>query len=353
MRMRTSKMRGRVVIGVVCLVVAGTLAACGSSSDGGSSGGGGSGQKSNSSIVIGYLPTGLSLPIIADAYHAAEDEAKQLGVQFKAVADPQYETAEGQNNEGRQLLAQGIDALVIDPADSHAIGTLVQAANREDVPVIMQIGGDTGAGHPETYMAANETKGEYRASVAIFKMLGGNGNVAYIQGDIAQEAGALREKGFRQALKQYPNINLVAYGSAGFSEPQAQKLATDMLTAHPDLQAIITAYDGMTDGALAAANAAHQHLLLAGVDGECQTLSDIWRGTETLTVDELWTNIGAQSVKVAVQAAKGKHLPPRIYTPSFIITKHAEQQILKGTFPGEIPALKSQIQQAVHGCPSG
>jgi ribose transport system substrate-binding protein len=308
------------------------------------------GQSPSSKIVVGYLPTGISLPIIADAYHAAEQEAAALHVEFKAIANPQYETAEQQNNEARNLLAEGVSALIIDPADSKAIGQVVALANQDHVPVVMQIGGDTGEGQPTTYIAADEVKVGYDVAVAVFKALGGKGEIGYIQGSISQEAGALREKGFRQALEQYPDIKLVAYGVGGWLESKSQTVATNMLTAHPDLKAIITNYDGMTDGALAAVQAAHAHVLLAGVDGECQTLNDIWQGTETVTGDELWTNIGAESVKVAVDAAEGKSIPPRIYTPSYVIDKQAEQEILQGTYPGETPILKEQIQKAVNGC---
>jgi len=223
-------------------------------------------------------------------------------------------------------------------------------ANQDHVPVVMQIGGDTGAGKPTTYIAADEVKVGHDVAVAVFKAIGGQGEVGYIQGSISQEAGALREKGFRQALAEYPNIKLVAYGVGGWLESKSQIVATNMLTAHPDLKAIITNYDGMTDGALAAVQAAHAHVLLAGVDGECQTLKDIWDGTETVTGDELWTNIGAESVRVGVEAAQGKPIPPRIYTPSYVIDKQAEQQILQGTYLGETPMLKEQVQKAVNGC---
>lgn len=307
-------------------------------------------DSSSSKVVVGYLPTGISLPIIADAYHAAQQEAAALHVGFKAIANPQYETAEEQNNDARNLLAEGVSVLVIDPADSQAIGQAVAMANRDHVPVVMQIGDDTGAGHPATYIAADEVKIGYDVAVAVFKALGGKGEIGYIQGSISQAAGYSREKGFRQALKEYPGIKLVAYGVGGWLESQSQTVATNMLTAHPQMQAIITDYDGMTDGALAAVKAAHAHVLLAGVDGECRTLADIWEGTETVTGDELWTNIGAQSVQVAVQAAEGKPVPPRIYTPSYVIDKQAEQEILKGTFPGETPMLKQQIEKAVSGC---
>jgi ABC-type sugar transport system substrate-binding protein len=306
--------------------------------------------QTSKKIVVGYLPTGISLPIIADAYRAAQQEAAALHVDFKAIANPQYETAEQQNNDARNLLAEGVSALIIDPADSQAIGQAVALANQDHVPVVMQIGGDTGAGHPTTYIAADEVKIGYDVAVAVFKALGGKGEIGYIQGSISQEAGSLREKGFRQALTEYPDIKLVAYGVGGWLESKSQIVATNMLTAHPELKAIITNYDGMTDGALAAVQAAHAHVLLAGIDGECQTLNDIWRGTETVTGDELWTNIGAESVRVAVQAAEGKPIPPRIYTPSYVIDKQAEQEILQGTYPGETPMLKEQIQKAVNGC---
>jgi len=53
---------------------------------------------------------------------------------------------------------------------------------------------------------------------------------------------------------------------------------------------------------------------------------------------------------LAVQAAEGKSIPSRIYTPSYVIDKQAEQEILQDTYPGETPILKEQIQKAVNGC---
>jgi ABC-type sugar transport system substrate-binding protein len=334
----------RVISGLVCLAVLAIASGCGSSS--GSPGASGSPGGSPSKIVVGFSITGMSLPIIADAYHAAAAEAKALGVGFRGIAKAEYTTAEGQNNEVRTLLAAGVSALVIDPADSQAIGEVVKLANQDNVPVIMVIGDNKGAGQATSYVGPNEVLVGHDQAVAIFKLLGGKGEVAYIQGSVSQGAGYFREQGFREALKEYPGIKLAAYGIANWSAPEAQKVARDMLTAHPGLGAILTDYDGMTQGALAAVQAAHAQVLLAGIDGEDQTLSNIWQGTVTLTGDEVWTNIAAKAVGAAVKAAQGESIPARIETPYYVITKQAMEQVLAGTFPDATPLLKAQIQKA-------
>jgi ribose transport system substrate-binding protein len=337
----------RKVVAVVIAVMTVGLTACSVGSDGAAS----TSSSGSGKVSVGFAPLGLSLPILADAYQAAVTQSKQDHIRLQAIVSGSYVEAAEQQAGSQTLLNEGVKALMIDPSDSDAIGVTVKQANAQHVPVVMFIANDLGGGKVTSYVAANEEQISYQLSTAIFKMLGGNGEVGYIQGDIRQEAGYLREQGFRAALKQYPNIKLVAYGQAtGFSESLAETLATNMLTAHPGIRAIITAYDGLTDGALAAAQAAHTNVLLAGVDGECQTLHDIWIGSETATADELWTNIAATAVNTAVKAAEGKSVPNRIVTPSYVITKPIMSEIINGTYPGETSLLKAQIQQGINGC---
>lgn len=299
-------------------------------------------------LKIGWTSTELSLPIIADLYHGGVAEAKRQKASVIGAFAPD---AAGQQAAVERLLSQGVDAIVIDPNDSKAIGTAVKAANRKGVPVVMVIGNNAGGGTTVTYIGADEVGGTRRVAEAVFKKIGRKGDVAFIQGDKAHKAGADREKGFRQALKKFPDVHLVAYGSAGWDAQKAQSLALNMLNRNPKLAAIITAYDAMAQGALAAVQSSGSKALVTGIDGECPTVNLIWKGTQIYaTLDELWAQIGEIATKQAIRAIKKRAVPKRIVTPSYVMTRSAMQSVLSGKFPKSTSTLKTQIRKFSSGC---
>ena len=309
----------------------------------------GSGARDQQQIVIGYAGN-LTLPILAEAQAAAIAEAKRLGVKLLLAPSNDAQTQEA---AVRNLIAKNPDAISIDPWDSYAISPIIKEANARNIPVITWIGTPLAGGKVETFIAADELKGSIAVSKYIFKRMGGTGEVGYVQGDKAHIAGAAREKGFRQALKQYPNIKLTGYGVGGWVPDKTRDLTLNMLTANPNIKAILTNYDGMSIGAASAAKTLNKKILIAGVDGECPMLSGIWKGEQTATFDQLWEYISALSISSAVKVVKGGTLPKRIVTPSFTIDRAAMKQIKAGKYKAPKDALfhlKRQVNRAIRGC---
>jgi ABC-type sugar transport system substrate-binding protein len=319
---------------------------------GGSAATGASGTSGKRVLRIGFASDLLSQPAQAEAALGAEAEAKRLGVQLfqNHAAD-----AAGQANGITDLFSENINALAIDPNDGKAIGTSVKEANARHIPVVMFIGTDQGGGKTATLVTTNEVQGGYAISKAMFQALGGHGQVAFIQGCICHPAGAAREKGFREALKQYPGIKLVAYGATGpgWDPTVANRIVTDQLSKNPNINGFITLTDAFADAARQAilATGGRNHALVSGYNGACPIVSEIWKGQIAMTLDQDWRNIGKVVVDEAVAAARGQHLPSLVTLPSYVIDKQAIQEIQAGTFPGETPILKTQVEAAVHGCP--
>jgi ABC-type sugar transport system substrate-binding protein len=335
---RKSGWRGGVAVIAIAGVVAGLILS------------GATVASSKPPLTIAYGGN-VSLAILAEAEAAAKLEAAKLGVKL-IIANS--DNASEQVPALKALLAQHPAALSVDPWDSSAIGTVVKQANALKIPVVMWISADLGGGKTATYIAGDDVSGSEAVAARIFKQMGGKGQVAYIDGDPAIYAHQQRFKGYQLALKKDPGIKQVAFGIADDDTLKARNLALNMLTAHPGIKAILTGYDGMTEGAVSALASLHKSVLTSGVDGECPMLQLIWQGKATATFDQLWANISSLSIEDAVAAAQGKTLPARVVTPSFTIDKAAMQQIKAGTYTGAsgqpLDYLKRQVQNASTGC---
>jgi hypothetical protein len=81
------------------------------------------------------------------------------------------------------------------------------APEEGDAPVAMWVGGSK-PGKVATTVMSDERQGGYDIARWTFERMGGKGKVALLQRDKAHQAGALREQGFREALKEFPVSNL-------------------------------------------------------------------------------------------------------------------------------------------------
>lgn len=302
--------------------------------------------------VIGFLGN-LTLPVNVDAENATIAEAKKLGVKLVTENVGDF-TAPTSALKFGEILSQH-PQIIIGNLGS-VPGSSIQIANARHIPIVTYINDPLG-GKVTTLLDADEAPDSKLLAIDVFKILGGHGQVAYIQGDKTISAGAQREQGFREALKLYPNIDLVDYGIGAWSTPTSDTVTLNFLTAHPQIGAVLTDYDEMALGAVDAAHQDGLHIVTSGTDGECPTLQSIWQGGVTVTLDENWAGIASQSVQVAVGILNGKTYPKVVYTPAYIVDKSVMQEVLAGTYkpqpPGDaagLPALKKQIQEAVGGC---
>jgi ABC-type sugar transport system substrate-binding protein len=303
-------------------------------------------------LVVGYVGD-LSLPVNAAAEQATIAEAKKLGVTLRIENVKDFTPASGALAFG-QLVSRGVN--IIEGNIGSAPASAVTAANKRHIPVVAWVNAPLG-GKIVTLLHTPEVLGSKQLAAYVFKRMGGQGDVGYIQGDKTITAGYLREAGFRLALKQYPGINLAAYGlDTAWTAPPAQALTLQFFTAHPNIGAVLTDYDGITLGAIAAAKLANKTILTAGTDGECPALQSIWQGGMTVTLDENWSNIARLGLDTAVGVLDGKHYPKIVNTPYWLLDKALMTQIVNNTYKppagqkSSFPLLKQQVEQAVNNC---
>jgi ribose transport system substrate-binding protein len=142
-------------------------------------------------------------------------------------------------------------------------------------------------------------------SAQVFKKLGGKGKVVYIEGILGNPVEVERGHGFDLALKDFPDIELVARRPGGWSRTTTAPVIADILTANPDVDAIIVSND---DSAVAVVNALEQQQIKALVSG-CDAIPDMidmiadGRAFSTFAYGPAW--LGAYSTVVVFDYING------------------------------------------------
>lgn len=161
-----------------------------------------------------------------------------------------------QANHIRDFIVQNVDAMVICPCDSRTVGTSIEEANNAGIPVFTaDIKNASPQGKVVAHVASDNYRGGILAAVLMNEALSGQGNVALITHP-GVESCTERIRGFKDKIKEYPNITIVEELSAEGQKDKALDVARDILTKRPNLDGIFGINDDSALGALAAVEAA-------------------------------------------------------------------------------------------------
>lgn len=220
-------------------------------------------------INIAWIGKTLNNPWWISVADFAQKEAKNLGVNL-SVSLPQEEVdLEKQVAMVEQAIEKKMDAIVISAASSDGIIPALKKAKDADIKIVNFDTRVSDKSIIDVYVGADDVEGAYKAGKYIAEQLGGEGKVGLITGLMAQSTGVDRREGFMKAMSEYPGIEVVAEASADWRSDLAADVATNMLTAHPDIDAIFASNDQMAMGMVNAAKAAGKadDVILVGYDG--------------------------------------------------------------------------------------
>jgi ribose transport system substrate-binding protein len=302
----TDRLRALAGLAVLTLVVT----ACGGSTP---SGGGGT-----TPFKIGVVLT-YNLPGFWGNYFKYEDTYKtQLGV---TLVGPLVANVEAKGNEAaqqitdvRSLISQGVNALIINPADSAAIAPALDYAKSKNIPVVTV---DVAPSAGNVYMivrADNTAYGTKSCDYIAQKAGSGSGTIAMVEGDLTSLNARDRATGCTNVISQkYPNLKVKAYETKDWGTDPAVQNATTALTAISDLKGIYVHWSVPEDGIIAAEKSkgkwadvgAANHIPLVGNDGSPHECDLIRQNALDATIDQPADKYAYYAIYYAKQAASG------------------------------------------------
>ncbi|MBI1311262.1 substrate-binding domain-containing protein [bacterium] len=206
-----------------------------------------------------------------------------------------------------EMVAAGVDAIVIAPADSRALVPALRRAqdagvvvvnidNRLDAEVLQQEDVSIPFVGPDNQAGAKKV-GDYLAT----KLLKGD-SVAVLEGIRTSFNGTQRRLGFEAAMKN-ASISIVDSQSAEWEMSIANTIAAAMLSEHPEIKAILAANDSMALGAVAAVKAADRagKVQIVGFDNISAVQQAIRDGAILATADQHGDQLAVFGIEAALK----------------------------------------------------
>jgi ribose transport system substrate-binding protein len=100
---------------------------------------------------------------------------------------------------------------------------------------------DQAVTEPSAYVISNnQEEYAYLGAKWLFEQLGGEGDVIYMRGAAGASADSDRDKGFKRALAEYPNINVVHEVFTGWQQDQGKQQILDYIATGAPFDGIWT-----------------------------------------------------------------------------------------------------------------
>ena len=273
-------------------------------------------------VTIGLAVSTLNNPFFVSLKEGAEKAAKEAGVDL-LVVDAQDDTAK-QISGVEDLIQKKVSVLMINPTDSAAIVTAVEAANKANIPVITVDRAAEG-GQVVSHIASDNAAGGKMAGEFILEKLGGKGNIVELQGIAGTSAARDRGQGFHDAVDNKEGIKegikVVASQPADFDRAKGLSVMENILQGNKDIQAVFAHNDEMALGALQAVEAQGKDVLVVGFDATDDAVKAVKDGKMAATVAQKPAAIGETALQTAVKVAKGEKVESNIPVALELVTK--------------------------------
>ncbi len=227
----------------------------------------------------------------------------------------------------QSFVSQQVDAIVLAPLDQHALAAPVKLAMRRGIPVvIIDSGLDGTAGEDfESYIATDNHLGGQLAARHLAGVLGGRGRVLMLRYAEGSESTTQRERGFAEALAEFPDLELVdPRHYAGASRATAQEAAENLLALHAErIDGVFCSNESATFGmllALRSRDLAGKKRFL-GFDASEGLVEALRRGEIDGLVVQNPLRMGYEGVRCAMRVLGGQEVERRIDTGVAVATK--------------------------------
>ncbi len=265
-----------------------------------------------------------------------EDGAKEYQKQHSADFDL---ISNGIKNESdtaaqidivNQMIVKKVDALVIAPADSKALASVVKKAMDAGIKVVNidnQLDADVlkSKNIEVPFVGPNNRKGAKVVGDYLAKQLTAGDQVGIIEGVPTTTNAQQRTAGFKDAMDA-AQMKVVSIQSGNWEIDKGNAVASAMLNEYPNLKALLAGNDSMALGAVSAVRAAGKvgKVQVVGYDNINAIKPMLKDGRVLATADQFAARQAVFGIDTALKMVKGEKLEIKdgvIETPVELVTK--------------------------------
>lgn len=228
-----------------------------------------------------------------------------------------------------QMMATGVDAIVIAPADSRGLLPVARRAaaqgivvinidNRFDRDVLAEMGVEI------PFVGPDNREGARKVGEVLAAELAHGDQVAIIGGIPGAFNAQQRQAGFEDAMRS-AGVEVVSIQSADWEQARAATVASAILGEYPELKALLCANDSMALGAVAAVRQAGRadEVTVVGFDNISAANTLVQSGAMLATADQYGDQLAVFGIEYALEILATGHAPQDRDTPVDVVVASA------------------------------
>jgi ABC-type sugar transport system substrate-binding protein len=269
-------------------------------------------RKTYKDLIVGYAQLGAESEWRSANTVSVKTAAEQLGVELR-FSDAQQKQ-ENQIQAIRSFIAQKVDVIGVAPLVETGWDEVFREAKDAAIPIVLV---DRRAVVPSdlyvTLMGSDFLEEGRNAARIMASLTNGQANIVELQGTTGSAPANDRYKGFREILKDYPDMKIIDSQDGDFTVARGREVMRAFLKTHGnDITALFAHNDDMALGAI---QAIEEYGLRPGVDIKIVSVDAARGAFEAMIAGKLNATVecnpllGPEFLEVALKVVNGEPVP--------------------------------------------
>jgi ribose transport system substrate-binding protein len=278
-------------------------------------------------------------PILRGVRAGSEVAAMSLNVQIVHFI-PRSESATDQLGLIDEVLRNKPDAVVLAPFDPKDMIPAIDKLNAAGIAVT-NVNERLAGGKVVAYVGTDDYQLALTTARYLLNAMAKKGNVVILEGPENLPTSVARVMAYKDALKEFPNVKLLASKSANYARQPAIEVMRTFLRTFPQIDGVLAANDPMAIGAIEALKAANKKALVVGINASKEVIDFIKSGDLLGSGDYNGFIQGCIATQIAIRNLRKQPTPKEINLKALVMDKTNYQNYETPMDRRACPALDS------------
>lgn len=290
-------------------------------------------------------------------FTAAADKLKASGTLKDYIVSDATGNTTSQIQQVQNMIASGVDAIVIDANSETALNPAIEAAHKAGIVVVAF---DNTVTSPYAIeVSVDQVKFGAGGAEWLAKKLNGKGNIIVLSGLAGTPVNNMRwNEGAKKALAKYPGIKVLTEVNANWDQATAQQAVANLLPSFPKIDGVYSQGGAMTLGAIYAFKAANRTLV--PMVGEANNgLFKVWNAEKkngfSCYAPAGACDISADALRTAIKALRGENVAKAVEMVPPVVTDASLAKFVQTDMPDSLwlpTSLDAAHLKALFGAPA-
>lgn len=277
----------------------------------------------------GKLKIGVSYYALSGEYNANLKSAMQSYFDEAGLADKVELSvtdaggdANTQNSQLENMIADGVNAIILIPGDATAQAVMVEEAHAQNIPVIELCTKTEAEDYRTSFVGSDDIVAGRMLMEYLGDLVDGKGDMIIFHGPTGVSAEINRHTSAQQMIKEKNwDIKVVAEKVCNWSREEAMTAMENIITSGMKFDIIFAENDEMAVGALSALKDSGLKYVIGGIDAIPDAVQAVADGDMDCTFFQDYITQAKTALDVAIKAASGEQVDASYDIDFVLITK--------------------------------